>query len=154
MIQRDVLFLSEELPDIDSFNDIHPHFNDDPLSGSTTYSANSLLEEFADELALISYPLDYDDNRDGDSQREDIDIVTKTDDVLTSSVENDDDLFNDPLLEEVDLFLFDNSIQPGIETIADDPEGDIRFLEEFLIDDSILSHESFDSNFEDNPSIP
>nr|GEZ84244.1 hypothetical protein [Tanacetum cinerariifolium] len=54
--------LSEELPDIDSFNDIHPHFDDDPLSGSTTYSANSLLEEFADELALITYPLDYDDN--------------------------------------------------------------------------------------------
>nr|GEX32944.1 hypothetical protein [Tanacetum cinerariifolium] len=24
-------FLSEELPDIDSFNDIHPHFDDDPL---------------------------------------------------------------------------------------------------------------------------
>nr|GFA82536.1 reverse transcriptase domain-containing protein [Tanacetum cinerariifolium] len=54
-------FLSKELPDIDSFNEIHPHFNDDPLSGSTTYSANSLLEEFADELALISYPPDYDD---------------------------------------------------------------------------------------------
>nr|GFC03151.1 hypothetical protein [Tanacetum cinerariifolium] len=30
---------------------------------STTYSANSLLEEFADELALIIYPPDYDDNR-------------------------------------------------------------------------------------------
>nr|GFC23582.1 reverse transcriptase domain-containing protein [Tanacetum cinerariifolium] len=57
------IFLSEELPDIDSFNDIHPHFDDDPLSGSTTYSSNSLLEEFADELALISYPSDYDDNR-------------------------------------------------------------------------------------------
>nr|GEZ13429.1 hypothetical protein [Tanacetum cinerariifolium] len=56
-------FLSEDLPDIDSFNDIHPYFDDDPSSGSTTYSANSLLEEFADELALISYPLDYDDNR-------------------------------------------------------------------------------------------
>nr|GFC38645.1 reverse transcriptase domain-containing protein [Tanacetum cinerariifolium] len=54
-------FLSEELPDIDSFNDIHLYFDDDPLSGSTTFSANSLLEEFADELALISYPLDYDD---------------------------------------------------------------------------------------------
>nr|GFD50040.1 hypothetical protein [Tanacetum cinerariifolium] len=26
-------FLSEEFPDIDSFNDIHPHFDDDPLSG-------------------------------------------------------------------------------------------------------------------------
>nr|GFB52869.1 hypothetical protein [Tanacetum cinerariifolium] len=35
-------FLSEELPDTDSFNNIHPYFDDDPLSGSTTYSANSL----------------------------------------------------------------------------------------------------------------
>nr|GFC17935.1 hypothetical protein [Tanacetum cinerariifolium] len=56
-------FLFEELPDIDSFNDIHPYFDDDPLSGSTTYSANSLLEKFADELAIISYPSDYDDYR-------------------------------------------------------------------------------------------
>nr|GEZ20102.1 reverse transcriptase domain-containing protein [Tanacetum cinerariifolium] len=55
-------FLSEELPNIDSFNDIHPHFDDKPLSGSTTYSSNSLLEEFTDELALITYPPDYDDN--------------------------------------------------------------------------------------------
>nr|GEV99904.1 reverse transcriptase domain-containing protein [Tanacetum cinerariifolium] len=37
--------LSEKLPDIDSSNDIHPHFDDNPLSGSTTYSSNSLLEE-------------------------------------------------------------------------------------------------------------
>nr|GEW78446.1 reverse transcriptase domain-containing protein [Tanacetum cinerariifolium] len=56
--------------------------------------------------------------------------------------------------DEADLFLLsDNSIPPGIENVADDPEGDIRFLEELLINDSILSHESFDSNFEDNPSI-
>nr|GFA38013.1 hypothetical protein [Tanacetum cinerariifolium] len=48
----------------------------------------------------------------------------------------------------------DNSIPPGIENVADDPEGDVRFLEELLIDDSILSHESSDSNFEDNPIIP
>nr|GEY46544.1 hypothetical protein [Tanacetum cinerariifolium] len=60
----------------------------------------------------------------------------------------------DSLLEEVDLFLSDNSIPSGIETFADDPEGDIRFLEELLIDDFVLSHESSDSNFEDNPSIP
>nr|GFC31709.1 reverse transcriptase domain-containing protein [Tanacetum cinerariifolium] len=52
-----------DVHDIDSFNDIHPYFDDDPLSGNTTYSANSLLEEFADELALISYPSDYDDYR-------------------------------------------------------------------------------------------
>nr|GEU43373.1 hypothetical protein [Tanacetum cinerariifolium] len=55
-------FLSEELPDIDSFNDIHPHFDDNPVSGSTTYSSNLLLEEFTNELALITYPPDYDDN--------------------------------------------------------------------------------------------
>nr|GEV35287.1 reverse transcriptase domain-containing protein [Tanacetum cinerariifolium] len=54
--------LSDIFPDIDAFNDVHPHFNDDPLSGSTTYSANSLLEEFTDELALITYPPNYDDN--------------------------------------------------------------------------------------------
>nr|GFB07457.1 hypothetical protein [Tanacetum cinerariifolium] len=64
------------------------------------------------------------------------------------------DSSNDPLLEEVDLFLFNNSIPPGIENIADDPEGDIRFLEELLIDDSILSYESSDFNFEDKPTIP
>nr|GFC73555.1 hypothetical protein [Tanacetum cinerariifolium] len=73
---------------------------------------------------------------------------------LIKLVENDiSDSSNDPLLEEVDLFLSDNSIPPGIENVTDDPEGDIRFLEELLIDDSILSHESFDSNFEDNPLI-
>nr|GEU39606.1 hypothetical protein [Tanacetum cinerariifolium] len=51
------------------------------------------------------------------------------------------------------LFLFDNSIPPGIENFVDDPEGDIRFLKELLID-SILFHESPNSNFEDNLSIP
>nr|GEY18546.1 hypothetical protein [Tanacetum cinerariifolium] len=66
-----------------------------------------------------------------------------------------DDSSRDPLLEEADLFLAsDNSIPPGIENFADNSKGDIRFLEELLIDDSILSHESSDSNFEDNPSIP
>nr|GFD59957.1 hypothetical protein [Tanacetum cinerariifolium] len=64
------------------------------------------------------------------------------------------DSSNDPLLEEVDLFLFDNLIPPGIKNFADDPEGDIRFLEELLIDNSILFHESSDSNFKDSPLIP
>nr|GFD61559.1 hypothetical protein [Tanacetum cinerariifolium] len=38
---------------------------------------------------------------------------------------------------------------PGIENVADDPEGDVHFLEELLIDDSIHSHELSDDN---NPS--
>nr|GFB33245.1 hypothetical protein [Tanacetum cinerariifolium] len=61
---------------------------------------------------------------------------------------------NDPLLEEVDLFLSDDSIPPDIENVADDPEGDIYFLEELLIDDSILSDELSDANFKENPLIP
>nr|GEW01971.1 hypothetical protein [Tanacetum cinerariifolium] len=75
---------------------------------------------------------------------------------LINLVKNDisDDSSNDSLLEEADLFLAsDNSIPPGIENVADDSEGDIHFLEELLIDDSILSHKSSDSNFEDNPLV-
>nr|GFB24956.1 hypothetical protein [Tanacetum cinerariifolium] len=64
--------------------------------------------------------------QDGNSQQEEIDIVTETDDVLL----------------------------PGIENFVDDPEGDIRFLEELLIDDFILSDELSDANFEENPLIP
>nr|GEX88306.1 hypothetical protein [Tanacetum cinerariifolium] len=109
--------------------------------------------EFADTIIefIPSLPILV---QDGNSQREEIDIVTEIDDVLPPSVENDDDSSNDPLLEEADLFLFDNSIPPGIENVVDDPEGDIRFLEELLMDDSILSHESPNSNFEENPLIP
>nr|GFC15272.1 hypothetical protein [Tanacetum cinerariifolium] len=64
---------------------------------------------------------------------------------LINLMKNDvpDNSSNDPLLEETDLFLSDDSIPPGIENVADDPEGDIHFLEEFLISDSILSHESY-----------
>nr|GFA72120.1 hypothetical protein [Tanacetum cinerariifolium] len=74
---------------------------------------------------------------------------------LINLMKNDvpDNSSNDPLLEEADLFLSNDSIPPGIENVADDLKGDIRFLEELLIDDSILSHELSDDNFEDNPSI-
>nr|GEU41047.1 reverse transcriptase domain-containing protein [Tanacetum cinerariifolium] len=101
-------FLSEELPDIDSFNDIHPYFDDNPLSGSTTYSSNSLLEEFTDELALITYPSDYDDNLKCDIesnlreieflfyQGEDSDLKDSID---QTDLANRDDLFVDPIPE-------------------------------------------------------
>nr|GEW09029.1 hypothetical protein [Tanacetum cinerariifolium] len=75
---------------------------------------------------------------------------------LINVVKNDisDESSNNPLLEEVDLFLAsDNSIPPGIENFADNSEGDIRFLKALLIDDSIPTNESPDSDF-DNPSFP
>nr|GEZ37484.1 hypothetical protein [Tanacetum cinerariifolium] len=74
---------------------------------------------------------------------------------LINLVENDiSDLSNVPLLEDVDLFISDDSIPPGIKNVANDPEGDILFLEELLIDNSILSDELSDANFEENPLIP
>nr|GEX99836.1 reverse transcriptase domain-containing protein [Tanacetum cinerariifolium] len=57
--------LSEKLLDLDSIKDIHPPLHDNPLSGSTTYFSNPLLEEFADEL-----PPEYDDNLQFDIESE------------------------------------------------------------------------------------
>nr|GEX63205.1 reverse transcriptase domain-containing protein [Tanacetum cinerariifolium]GEY05511.1 reverse transcriptase domain-containing protein [Tanacetum cinerariifolium] len=55
--------LSEKLLDLDSTKDLHPPHNVNPLSGSTTSSSspNHLLEEFANELALITFPPRNDD---------------------------------------------------------------------------------------------
>nr|GEY23921.1 reverse transcriptase domain-containing protein [Tanacetum cinerariifolium] len=56
--------LPEKLLDLDSTKDLHPPLHVNPLSGSTTYSSspNQLLEELADELALITFPSKYDDD--------------------------------------------------------------------------------------------
>nr|GFA50775.1 reverse transcriptase domain-containing protein [Tanacetum cinerariifolium] len=55
--------LIEKLLDPDSTKDLHPPHHVNPLSGSTTSSSfpNQLLEEFADELALITFPPGNDD---------------------------------------------------------------------------------------------
>nr|GEZ13402.1 reverse transcriptase domain-containing protein [Tanacetum cinerariifolium] len=56
--------LHEKLLDLDSTKDLHPPHHVNLLSGSTTSSSfpNQLLEEVADELALITFPLKYDDD--------------------------------------------------------------------------------------------
>nr|GEX80031.1 hypothetical protein [Tanacetum cinerariifolium] len=83
---------------------------------------------------------------------------------ITRLISNIESLNDNSTLDRVlNSFESDNSLldnfSPEFETFCDHSEetrseGDIHFLEELLIDDSILSHESFDSNFEDNPSIP
>nr|GEW63240.1 hypothetical protein [Tanacetum cinerariifolium] len=127
--ESDNPLLDNFLPEFETFCD----HSEETRSGNTTH-ANYSLPEY--ESLCFEIKLDQE--------------------MLINLVKNNisDDSTNDSLLEEFDLFLSDNSLPPGIENFADDPEGDIRFLEEFLIDDSILSHESFDSNFEDNLSIP
>nr|GEV53459.1 hypothetical protein [Tanacetum cinerariifolium] len=117
-------------PEFETFCD----HTEETRSGSTITHANDSLPEY-DSFCFEMEP---------DQER----LIN----VVKSNIS--DDSSNDPLLEEAGLFLaFDNSIPPGIENFADNSEGDIRFLEALLIDDSILSHESSDSNFEDNPSV-
>nr|GFB15084.1 hypothetical protein [Tanacetum cinerariifolium] len=72
---------------------------------------------------------------------------------LINLVENDilDDSTNDSLLEEVDLFLFDNSIPPGIENFYDRKDEDVYSSFIFVIFAkmfSLLSAESEDTFFD------
>nr|GEX98540.1 hypothetical protein [Tanacetum cinerariifolium] len=116
-------------PEFETFCD----HTEETRSGNTTHADNSLPEY--DSFCFEIEP---------DQER------------LINLMKNDipDDPSNNSLLEEADLFLAsDNLIPPGIKNFADDPEGDICFLKELLINDSILSHESPNSNFKDNPSV-
>nr|GEU48079.1 hypothetical protein [Tanacetum cinerariifolium] len=88
---------------------------------SSKFDFSEIADTIIESIPLLPIPV-----QDGNSQQEEIEIVTKTDDVLPPSIEN----------------------------FADDPEGDIRFLEELLINDSILSDELSDANFKENLLIP
>ncbi|GKE76896.1 hypothetical protein Tco_1543016 [Tanacetum coccineum] len=60
-------------------------------------------------------------------------------------------------MEEIDLFLAsDDSMPPGIEIDGYDSEGDIRFLEELLSNDSppLPENESFSLDYFDDSSLP
>nr|GEW59266.1 reverse transcriptase domain-containing protein [Tanacetum cinerariifolium] len=136
-------FLSEELSDINSFNDIHSHFDDDPLSGSTTFSANSLLEEFADELALISYPSDYDDNRTCaiESDIREIEFLL---------FQGEDSNFKDSIDQSVLTHCDDLFVDPTPEMFTDEQPPDYSFPSRFdVYPNDFLEIES-DATFDDN----
>nr|GEV76978.1 hypothetical protein [Tanacetum cinerariifolium] len=136
-------FLSEELPDIDSFDDIHPHFDDDPLSGSTTFSANSLLEEFADELALISYPPDYDDTRVCDIEYD----IREIEFLL---FQGEDSEFKDSIDQAVLVHCDDLFVDPTPEMFTDEQPSDYSFPPRFdVYPDDFLEIES-DATFDDD----
>nr|GEV67788.1 reverse transcriptase domain-containing protein [Tanacetum cinerariifolium] len=138
-------FLSKELPDIDSFNDIHPHFDDNPLSGSTTYLSNSLLKEFTDELALITYPPDYDDNL-----KCDIEFDLKEIEFLLYQGENsalNDSIDQTDLANRDDLF-----VDPTPEMFNVEHAPDYSFPPRFdVYDDDFLEIEFDADNFYDDP---
>nr|GEX22328.1 MORN motif-containing protein [Tanacetum cinerariifolium] len=92
--------------------------------------ANSLLEEFTDELALITYPPDYDDNRtcDIESDLREIEFLLYQgedsdfkDSIDQSDLANLDDLFIDPTPEMfTDEQPLDYSFPPRFDVYPDD----------------------------------
>nr|GEY32801.1 hypothetical protein [Tanacetum cinerariifolium] len=85
--------LNSLLDETNTFDNSLPEFEtfcfdlEEISSGSTTYSSNSLLEEFTNELALITYPPDYDDN------------LYLKDSIDQTNLANLDDYFVDPIPE-------------------------------------------------------
>nr|GFA92555.1 hypothetical protein [Tanacetum cinerariifolium] len=122
VVLREKLFsITRFISNIESLND-----NSSPDSVFNSFEFdNSLLDIFYPNLKLFA-------------------ITRKRREVerLINLVENDilDNSSNDPLLEEADLFLDDNSIPSGIENFADDPEGDIQPLDEnFDLEPEVIS---------------
>nr|GFC33754.1 hypothetical protein [Tanacetum cinerariifolium] len=111
VVLREKLFsITRLISNIESLNDNSTPDREETRSGNTTH-ANYSLPEY-DSFCFEIEP---------DQER------------LINLVENDNsNSSNDPLLEEADLFLDDNSIPPGIENVVDDPEGDIRFWKNYL----------------------
>nr|GEY97447.1 hypothetical protein [Tanacetum cinerariifolium] len=158
VLREKLLSITRLISNIESLND-----NSTPDHVLNSFASdNSLSENFSPEFE--TFCVHSEETRNGNTTHANYSLpeydsfcfeIEPDQERLINLVENDilDDSLNDSLLEEADLFIFDNSIPPGIENFADNPEGDTRFLEELLIDDFIFSHESFDFNFEDNPSI-
>nr|GEX38163.1 putative reverse transcriptase domain-containing protein [Tanacetum cinerariifolium] len=98
-------FLPEKFLDLDSTKDLHSPLHVNPLSGSTTYfsSSNLFLEEFADELALITVPLKYDDDLqfDIESDLKEIEFMHYQD--IDSSLKDSSDQSN--LANPADIFV-------------------------------------------------
>nr|GEW41972.1 reverse transcriptase domain-containing protein [Tanacetum cinerariifolium] len=104
--------LPEKLLDLDSTKDLRPPLHVNPLSGSTTYSSSQLLEEFTDELALITFPPKYDDDLQFDVEsdlkeiefllHQDIDSSLK-DSIDQSNLANPTDNFVDSMPEKESL---------------------------------------------------
>nr|GFC96670.1 hypothetical protein [Tanacetum cinerariifolium] len=112
---EDIEYVEAALSD----SELVSNHTEETRSGNTAAHANNSLPEYDS----FCFEIEFDQER------------------LTSVVMKGiyDNSTNDPLLEEVDLFLsLDNSIPSGIENINYDSEGDIHFLEELLGNDSIL----------------
>nr|GEV32227.1 hypothetical protein [Tanacetum cinerariifolium] len=121
--------LPKKLLDLDSTKDLHPPLHVNPLSSSTTSSSspNQFLEEFVDELSLITFPLKYDDDLQFDIEFDfkEIEYLLHHDPVkdIDSSLKDSIDQSN---LADLDNNLVDS--MPEIENFYDDPFKESKLL--------------------------
>nr|GEZ47841.1 reverse transcriptase domain-containing protein [Tanacetum cinerariifolium] len=151
--------LPEKLLDLDSTKDIHPPLYANPLSGSTTYSSspNQLLKEFADELALITFPPG---NNDLYNLADlDYNLVDSMPEMFTDEHaldysspplydEYDDDLFKGEKIKESKLLIDELDL---LSDFLSSSEYDSSLSEDFLKVDALLSTNNEDKVF--NPGI-
>nr|GEZ01629.1 reverse transcriptase domain-containing protein [Tanacetum cinerariifolium] len=170
------IVLIEKLINLDSTKDLPPLYNINPLSGSTTSSSpNHLLEEFVDELALITFPPRNDDLPfDIESDLKEIeyllnyDPTKEMDSILEDSV-NEDNLanLNDNLVDTMPEMFTDKhaldyssppfrrqsiNLPPRNDDLSFDIESDLKKIEYLLNYDPTKEMDSIleDSVNEDN----
>nr|GEV77340.1 hypothetical protein [Tanacetum cinerariifolium] len=150
------IVLIDKLLNLDYTKDLPPPHNIDPLSGSTTSSSfsNHLLEEFADELALITFSSGNNDLLfDIESNLKEIeyllnhDPIKEMDSILEDSIDENDDLdeyeydnddsYNDPFDSKGEKikeskFLIDELDLPRSSDFFSFPEYDSFLFEDFF----------------------
>nr|GEV13165.1 hypothetical protein [Tanacetum cinerariifolium]GEX45163.1 hypothetical protein [Tanacetum cinerariifolium] len=150
--QEGDIVLIEKLINLDSTKDLPPPHNINPLSGSTTSSFPShLLEEFADELALITLPLGNDDlsfDIESDLRETEYflnhDPIKEMDSILEDSIDESNLVSpNDNLFDTIpDMFTDEHALDYSSPPIYDDFDDD---LDEFESSDflPVLEYDSF-----------
>nr|GFC01653.1 reverse transcriptase domain-containing protein [Tanacetum cinerariifolium] len=146
-IARDVFVLVGKFTFLANF--VVVDYESDPRC-NTTYSANSLLKEFADELALISYPPDYDDYRACDIESD----IREIEFLLFQGEDSD---FKDSIDQSVLTHCDDLFVDPTPEMFADEQPPYYSFPSRFDVypddfleieSDATVDDDSFDSEGE------
>nr|GEZ78740.1 hypothetical protein [Tanacetum cinerariifolium] len=109
------------------------------VKNRTTYSANSLLEEFADALALITYPSDYDDNLT-------CDIESDINEIEFLLYQGEDSDFKDSIDQSVLANCDDLFVDPTLKMFTDEQPLDYSFPSRFDVDDVLPSPDNEDKD--------
>nr|GEV47909.1 reverse transcriptase domain-containing protein [Tanacetum cinerariifolium] len=150
-------FLLEKLLDLDPTKDLHPPHNVNPLSGSTTSSSsfpNQLLEEFADELTLITFPPGNDDlSFDIESDLKEIeyllhhDPIKNMNSILEDSIDQNNliDLYDNLVDSMPKMFTNEHALDYSSPLLYDEYDDDLFEVES---DTKYVYYDPFDSKGE------